>query len=240
MDSESTLIEMLNCRRYTKSLHIPLNFIDIVWSSFDEYLKYLGTFNRKRKKGVRREVNKNRREGTVVEQLCVCDEHVERLHQLLDMNSYKHNGRRFSFSRSFFLELQSNLGDNVTFYVSWKAGILTGVSVCLRRNGMIHLPMIGVDHARTGNDYTYFCLGYYKPMMDAVLNGTTRFYAGRGMYATKARRGFRRANLYIYYRDSTRTKNMVTKPWLALLSEWNRGKVRRLTGKNRQRKALRL
>ncbi|MBW2173008.1 MAG: N-acetyltransferase [Deltaproteobacteria bacterium] len=99
-----------------------MNFIDISWSSFDEYLKYLGTLSSNRKKTVRREINRNRREGTVVKQLRVSDEHEDRLHQLLDMNSYKHNGRPFSFSRSFFLELQSNLGNDAVFYASWKAG----------------------------------------------------------------------------------------------------------------------
>ncbi|MBW1858587.1 MAG: GNAT family N-acetyltransferase, partial [Deltaproteobacteria bacterium] len=217
-----------------KSVHIPVNFIDISWSSFDEYLKYLGTLSSNRKKTVRREINRNRREGTVVKQLRVSDEHEDRLHQLLDMNSYKHNGRPFSFSRSFFLELQSNLGNDAVFYASWKAGVLTGISVVFRRNGIIHLPMIGVDHVQAGNDYTYFYLGFYKPMMDAVLNRTTRFYAGRGMYETKDRRGFQTANLYIYYRASSKTTNMAIKPWFVLLSGWNQLKMRGLKRRSTQ------
>ncbi|MBW1741952.1 MAG: GNAT family N-acetyltransferase, partial [Deltaproteobacteria bacterium] len=232
MDRESALIEMLNRRGYNKSVHIPLNFIDMGWTSFDEYLTFLGNLSSNSKKTVRREINRNRREGTVVEPLRIRDKHEERLHQLLDMNCYKHNGRPFSFSKSFLHELQSNLGEDVVFYVSWKGGVLTGTSVVFKRNGMIHLPMIGVDHAMTGDDYTYFYLGFYKPMMDAVSNGTKRFYAGRGMYETKARRGFRTANLYIYYRASTKTMNMAIKPWFALLSEWNQLKIRGLTRTN--------
>lgn len=234
MDSEPALIEMLNRRGYNKSVHIPLNYIDMGWSSFDEYLTFLGDLSSNSKKTVRREINRNRREGTVVGPLRVCDEHEERLHQLLDMNSYKHNDRPFSFSKSFLREIQSNLGNDVVFYVSWKGGVLTGISVVFRRNEMIHLPMIGVDHAKTGDDYTYFYLGFYKPMMDAVLEGTTRFYAGRGMYETKARRGFQTANLYIYYRASSKVTNMAIKPWFAMLSKWNQLKVRGLTGTNRQ------
>jgi predicted N-acyltransferase len=232
MDRESGLIKELNRRGYNKSDHIPLSYIDIGWSSFDEYLKYLGNLSSNSKKTVRREINRNRREGTVVERLQDCDEWEERLHQLLDMNSLKHNGRPFNFSKSFFRESQHNLGDDVIFYVSWKKGVLTGVSAVFRRNRMIHLPMIGVDHDKTGDDYTYFYLGFYKPMMDAVLDGTMRFYAGRGLYETKARRGFQTANLYIYYRASTKAMNIAIKPWLALLSEWNRLKRRRLRRTN--------
>jgi len=68
--------------------------------------------------------------------------------------------------------------------------------------------------------------------MDAVLEGTTRFYAGRGLYEAKARRGFQTANLYIYYRASTKTMNMAIRPWLVLLSEWNRLKRRGLKRTN--------
>ena len=232
MDGESALIGMLHRRGYNKSVHIPLTYIDVGWSSFDEYLTYLGNLSNNSRKTVRREINRNRRRGTVVERLRDCDECEERLYQLLDMNSYKHNARPFSFSKSFFREIRRNLGDDVVFYVSWKKGVLTGVSVVFKRNKMIHLPMIGVDHDETGDDYTFFYLGFYKPMMDAVLDGTKRFYAGRGLYKTKARRGFQTANLYIYYRASTRTMNMAIKPWLVLLSEWNRFKIRGLKRKD--------
>jgi predicted N-acyltransferase len=226
MDSESPLIEMLNEREYNKSVHIPLNYIDINWSSFEGYLTYLGDLSSNSRKNVRREINRNRREGTVVERLRDCDKSEERLHQLLDMNSYKHNGRPFNFSKSFFRESRHNLGDDVVFYVSWKKGVLTGVSVVFRRNKMIHLPMIGVDHDKTGNDYTYFYLGFYRPMMDAVLDGTTRFYAGRGLYETKARRGFQTANLYIYCKVPGSMKNKALKLWFFVLSAWNQLKVR--------------
>ena len=232
MDSEPALIKMLHRRGYNKSVHIPLTYIDVGWSSFDEYLTYLGKLSSNSRKTVKREINRNRREGTVIERLRDCDECEERLHQLLDMNSYKYNGRPFNFSKGFFRESRHNLGDHVAFYVSWKRGVLTGVSVVFKRNRMIHLPMIGVDHDETGDDYTYFYLGFYKPMMDAVLDGTKRFYAGRGLYKTKARRGFQTANLYIYYRASTRTMNMAIKPWLVLLSEWNRFKIRGLKRKD--------
>ena len=231
MDGESALIGMLHRRGYNKSVHIPLTYIDVGWSSFDEYLTYLGNLSNNSRKTVRREINRNRRRGTVVERLRDCDECEERLYQLLDMNSYKHNARPFSFSKSFFREIRRNLGDDVVFYVSWKKGVLTGVSVVFKRNKMIHLPMIGVDHHKTGNDYTYFFLGFYRPMMDAVLDGTTRFYAGRGLYEAKARRGFRTANLYIYYKIPDTVKNMALGLWFFVLSAWNQLKVRKETGR---------
>ncbi len=226
MDHESELIEMLNSRGYNKSVHIPLNFMDVRWSSFDGYLRYVGGMSKKAKKSVRNEINRNRKEGTVIKELDVPDEYEERLYELLNIHSYKRNGRPFGFSRDFFHELKSNLGHDVVFYVSWKASLLTGVSVDLWRNGTLHGLMIGVDSSLPRNDYTYFNLAYYRQIMDAVLKQTRRLYYGRGAYEAKARRGFKTANLYIYYKTFSKTKNMIPKPWFVLLSTWNRYKLR--------------
>ncbi|MBW2173574.1 MAG: GNAT family N-acetyltransferase [Deltaproteobacteria bacterium] len=225
MEHESELIGMLNSRGYNKSVHIPLNFMEVRWSSFDGYLKYLRGVSKKAKKTVRNEINRNRKEGTAIKKLEEPEQYEERLHELLNMNYYKHNRRPFSFSRDFFRELKSNLGNDVVFYVSWKAGVLTGVSVDLLRNGTIHMLAIGVDQAIGGRDYTYFNLGYYSQMMDAALSDTRRIYAGRGAYETKAIRGFKTANLYIYYKTSGKAKNVALKLWFAVLSAWNRYKL---------------
>ena len=236
MDHESELIEMLNSRGYNKSVHIPLNFMDVRWSSFDGYLRYVGGMSRKAKKNVRNEINRNRKEGTVIKELHALGEHEERLYQLLNIHSYKHNARPFGFSRDFFHELKSNLGHDVVFYVSWKEGVLTGVSVDLWRNGTLHGLMIGVDPSLPRNDYTYFNLAYYRQIMDAVLKQTKRLYYGRGAYEAKARRGFNTVNLYIYYKTFSKTKNVIPKPWFVLLSIWNRCKLRGpLKGRRKRR-----
>ena len=238
MDHESELVGILRSRGFNKCEHIPLTFMDIKWSSFDGYLKSLGGISKKDKKNVRNEINRNRREGTVIKELEAPDKYEERLSELLNAHSYRLNGRSFGFSKDFFRELKWNLGDDVTFYVSKKAGVLTGVSVDLWWNRTLHGLMVGVDPELPRNDYTYFNLAYYRQIMDAVLKQTKRFYNGRGVYEAKAKRGFKTANLYIYYKTFGKTKNIIIKPWFVLLSTWNRLKLRGPLKVSRKRRAV--
>ncbi len=226
MEHESELVEMLSGRGYNKSVHIPLNIMDVKWSSFGGYLRYLGGMSKRARKNVRNEMNRNRRGGVVIKELQVPGQYEERLSELLNTHSYRLNGRPFGFSKDFFSELKSNLGSDASVYVSLKTGLLTGVSVDLWRNGTLHGLMVGVDPNLSGNDFTYFNLAYYKQIMDAILKQTKRFYYGRGVYEAKIRRGFKTTDLYIYYKMSGKTRNIISKLWFVLLSAWNRYKLR--------------
>ena len=226
MNHESELMEMLSGRRYNKSVHIPLNFMDVKWSSFDGYLRYLGGISASARKNVRNEINRNRKGGTVVKELQETGPCNERLSELLNTHSFKLNGRPFGFSKDFFCELKSNLGSDASVYVSLKAGILTGVSVDLWWNGTLHGLVVGVDPNLSENDFTYFNLAYYRQIMDAIQKQTKRLYYGRGAYEAKIRRGFKTTDLHIYYKMSGKTRNIIIKLWFVLLSTWNRYRLR--------------
>ena len=62
------------------------------------------------------------------------------------------------------------------------------------------VPIEGVDHGMSGNDFTYFNINYYRPIMDAISSGKTRMNYGRGMYELKRRRGCKVKNICFYYK----------------------------------------
>jgi predicted N-acyltransferase len=235
-DDESELIELLANRGYAKSLHVPSTYLDIEWRSFKEYRNALKKkVSRKIDKAIRWEMNRNRKEGVVIKALKYPDRLESLLYELLNKHYYRHNRRPFMFRRGFLKSLKQALGEDVVFYVAFKNGVIAGVCILLKRNKVGYISMVGVDHKMAGNDYTYFNIAYYKPIIDAISDQTTRLYYDRGVEELKARRGCVAKNLYIYYKSFNPLKNVAVRRWFAVLSAWNRFKM-----PERVRKRLRL
>lgn len=232
MDDERDLMQLLDRRGYNKSVHIPLTYLDIEWDSFGEYRTSLKKVSRNTVKSIRREMNKNKNEGVSIEMLENPEAHHDCLYALLNNAYYKHNRKPFMYDRSFFGKLKETLGENALFYISRKGGAITGVCILLRTDEVGYIPMIGVNHEKAGNDFTYFNISFYRPITDAISNKLKRLYFGRGMYELKARRGCRTKNLYLYHKSFNSLKHLAVKPWFAILSAWNRHKLPRRVQKN--------
>ena len=69
MNHESDLINLLDHRGYNKTDLLPLNYLDIEWSTFSGYLNYLKCISKKASKMVRNEINRNRNEKVCIENL---------------------------------------------------------------------------------------------------------------------------------------------------------------------------
>jgi predicted N-acyltransferase len=225
MDHEISLIRSLSERGYSKAETFPLCYLDVEWSSFDEYLASLKQMSKASAKMVRNEINKNRKEGVVIQLLEKVDGFQDRLYELVNMNYLRHNRRPFPFRKEYFKALKDNLGSNAVVYTATKNHELVGACVMLRRNESCHISFIGVDHESAGNDFTYFNLAYYRPIEDAISDRIERIYFGQTQYALKTRRGCKLNNTYTFYRPYRRVSQIVVKPWFFLISAWYRKKV---------------
>jgi predicted N-acyltransferase len=226
-EEDLELASVLHRRGYSYSLDVPMTLLDICWSSFKEYEKHLDSVSRHARKSVRTQINRNRKSGTTVSILENVGEDAERLHELMTMNYRKYWNLPFCFSRDFFSELKRNLGRNAVLHVSRKAGFITGVSMELRYNRMLHIPLVGIDHEKCGNDMTYFLLTYYAPIAEAISAGMTRLYFGPGHYLMKMRLGCRTANLFNWHKSHRPIAHHAARLWFAILSSWIRYKLPR-------------
>ncbi|MBI3595924.1 MAG: GNAT family N-acetyltransferase [Nitrospirae bacterium] len=225
MDHEISLIRSLSQRGYSKAVTFPLSFLDVEWSSFNDYLTGLKRISLNSAKIIRREINKNRNEGVVIEQLEKVDGCQDRIYELVNRNYWSHNGRPFPFRKEYFKALKENLGSDAVIYVATKKNELIGVCVLLRRKESYYLPVIGIDHESAGNDFTYFNLAYYQPIRDAISDRIKRIYYGQALYALKTRRGCKMSNTYTFYRPYQSVFQIAVKPWFLLLSVWYRKKA---------------
>jgi len=223
-EEDLDLAAVLHRRGYGRSRHVPMTFLDLCWSSFDEYTKHLNLHTRN---NLRSQIKRNRKGGTIVSTLEDVGEHAERLHELMTMNYRKHLNLPFCFSKDFFSELKRNLEGNALLHISRKAGDITGVAVECRYNRVSHGLLLGIDHEKCGNDMTYFNLGYYSPIAEAISAGITRFYFGPGHYLMKMRLGCRTTDLFIWHKSHRLISHQIVKLWFTILSNWNRYKLPR-------------
>jgi predicted N-acyltransferase len=216
---------VLRRRGYIRSRHVPTTFLDICWSSFKEYEKYLDNVSHHARKNLRNQGNRNRKSGTTISILENIAEERIRLHELIAMNYRKYWDFPFCFNQDFFSELKQNLGRNAVLHISRKADFITGVATELRHNGTSTVPLVGIDHEMCGNDMTYFVLTSYTPIAEAISSGIRRLYFGQGHYLNKMRLGFRTATLFNWHKSHRPITHPITKLWFAVLSNWNKFKL---------------
>jgi predicted N-acyltransferase len=226
-EEDLELDTVLRQRGYSRSHHVPTTFLDLCWSSFAEYTKYLDDVSPNARKDLKWKINKNRKSGTTISVLENVSENAERLHELLTLNYRKYWNLPFCFSKNFFSELKRNLGQNALLHVSRKAGSITGVLMELRHNGTSYVPLVGIDHEKCGNDMTYFVLTYYTPIEKAISAGMTRLSFGPGHYLMKMRLGCRTTDLFIWHKGHRLITHQMARLWFAILSSWNMYKLPR-------------
>ena len=231
MNYEVELIRSLVKRGYHRTTSIPIHYLDVNWSTFSGYLKHLENVSPNSAKTIKREINKNKKEGVTYEELSSVNGYADRLYELVNKNYRKHNQIPFPFKKEFFRCLKNNLGNDAVITVARKAGNVTAVHVLLRRNQTAYNPMVGVDHEISGNDFTYFNIAYYKPIMDAIVDGSRRLYFGNLMYDVKRRRGCSLLRNHFYYKSTSQFRNAALTPWFRLHEVWWKRKVQQSVGR---------
>jgi predicted N-acyltransferase len=217
---EAQLDGLLQNSGYQKVLDMPLCYLDIQWNSFNDYRAHIKSVSKNNWKSIKREMNKNKKEGVLIQQLETVDTYEDRLHELVNINIDAHNRLPFMFSKAFYKRLKENLGNDATIYVAVKGGCITGVSISISKDGMMSVPIAGVDHGMSGNDFTYFNITYYRPIMDAISSGQTRMNYGRGMYELKRRMGCKMENIFFYYKPYNFREKLMAKSLFPLRGMW--------------------
>lgn len=210
MAEEQELLEMLNNRGFSKTVNFPLNYLEIRWKNPAGYRKSLA------KRRLVKEINRNRKAGVEISQLDSVELYKDRLHELLDENYQKYNGKPLPVRKDFFSLCKEYLGSEANVYVAEKRGQIVGTIIMFHRNAVAYMTDVGVDHRATGNDFTYFNLTYYRPVSDAIGMNINRIYYGTMMYQMKARRGCTTTETYLYHRPRHRLFRLLLVPLFAV------------------------
>jgi len=212
-DTEQLLAEQ-GCHR---TVQPPVAYLPIRWDSFRGYLESLRSMSRNSASTVRREINANRRAGVVIRSLDSPEvgTHARELQSLGERHHGRLNASPYPYREEFLPTARALLGDDLVVYGAFKAGALVGFSVLVRRGATGTVSLVGVDHDRTRNDFTYFNLTYYRPIEDAIASGIGQLYFGSAKYLLKMRRGCRITPVHFYYRGRTPLRHRALAPWFA-------------------------
>ncbi len=222
---ERQLLGFLRRQGFLETSAFPLAYLDIHWSDFDSYLESLRRINKKQPANCKKEIRRNREAGVIIEELSEVGEERERLFDLLNENTRRHNGVPLMFKSGFLGRLKENLGSAAALYVARKNGTAIGASLMLQGSSLAFKNLIGVDNQRSAGDYTYFTIGYYRPIADAIARGIQRIYFGTAQYQSKAWRGCAFMEAAILYRHRFWLVNQLIRPWFLVHRVWIRRKI---------------
>lgn len=228
MDHEEELIALLKERGYVKTMDYPLVTFDIRWGSFEEYKNALKKTDKKIVKNITHEINRNKREGVVIKQIEKVGEDEDQLFQLLKKHSDRLSKTPFPFKDNFLSILKNNLGDQLRIYVSKKKGDITGISLLFIKNRNAHISMVGIDHEKAGNDFTYFVLSYYRPIQECIEAKTKKLFCGNTNYKLKIKRGGKLENSYLFYKPLNPVRNVAARLWFPVHCFWSTKKQQKL------------
>jgi predicted N-acyltransferase len=222
MEHEVDMIRLLKERGYYRTISFPLNYIDINFSTFQEYKSYVSRRHPSMKKTIPREINKNRKAGVRIRKIQNINGIQQRLFHLLLMNNEKYNKKNFSFKPDFFSLAKENFGDDAIIYAAEKESEIIGVCVELRNGSESYISSIGIDHNFSKDDFTYFNIMYYEPIINAISSGVKRIFYSNALYELKSRRGCIVADTYCFYKTykNSMGSKLKLKIWFPLHNRW--------------------
>ncbi len=220
--NEHQLMEQLTVKRFLRVKDLPQSVLDIDWRDFTGYLTFLKRCGRNIRKNVKKEMNRAKRLGVEIRPVKDPAAVSHRLHELLNSNCIRHNNVPFMFDRNFFSTLKEKMGKNAVIYGAYRDKDLNGVCIQLKSSTEGYLTLVGVDHAASGNDSSYFNLFFYVPIATAISTGLERLHYGRHMYAMKRKRGCRFTDTYFFYKPKNRFFGFLAAIWFKGLGWWNK------------------
>lgn len=218
-DHESRLLNVLEKKGYCKTKGTPYTYMDIMWSSFQDYKKFIWKKYPQIRKSIPREINKNKKSGVIIQELQNINGYHQKLFKLLRMNYRKHNSGIFPLKTNYVRQIKENFGNNAVIYAAIKQGDIIGVNIELRKGTEAVISNVGIDHELSQNDLTYFNIVFYEPIRNAMSCGLTRLYGGNGLYKTKAKRGYKVSETYLFYKSKYKIYNFIIRFWF-LFHHW--------------------
>ena len=218
--NQKALMNSLRKRGYYVTNDLPSNFIDVKWSSFEGYKKYLSEKRPYMNKSIRHELNRNRKSGVVIKEEQITAKNEKRLFELLKMNHFKHNVSKFPLKENYFKKIKEIFGKNAIIYIAEKDGTIIGVSTILKKGKEAFFSSVGIDHERSKKDFTFFNIGYYEPIRQMIQYNIKRIYFGRGLYNTKIKRGCIAEDMFIFYKTQNKFSAPFVKMWFYFHKKW--------------------
>ena len=198
--TDALLIDILRDAGYLSSRYLPLAELAIDWGSFDDYVATLKKQHKNVAKDIRRERNRCRSAGILLEEPTELADRDGIYVQLANQTYGKHGDLAFPFNAGFFSALKNELGEDLLVCEAQKDGKTLGFVTMISDGRSAWAGSYGLDYSDSASAFVYFNLVLQWPVRKAIELGLERLVLGRGHYELKLRRGCRLSDTYFFHK----------------------------------------
>jgi predicted N-acyltransferase len=226
IEEEPWLRSALRRRGYLQTHTLPIAQLEVEWSDFEGYLRFLRQSSKNAASSARRERNRNQGTGTLIRQIACTPADAEELHRFVAAHYRHKNGRDPVIGPQFLQQLQQRLGRDLLVFEAVRDGVRTAMLGVLRSDTVGWVAWIGVAQRERPNDFTYANLAFYSLVEAAHSLGIRTLLYGNSALQAKQRRGCRVLASHLCYRPHSVTSRLLARPYMALHRSWYRRKFR--------------
>jgi len=208
LQEDTLLLDALKGRGFTRVESFPSVLVDLGFSSFEDYLKNLGSSTRKNlNKKLRLAYSKGNIEVKMVQDVRSQIDQVFKLYE----NTYHNGSTKFErLTKKFFLQVSDDLREQVRFFLYYVDGSLAAFNLCFVYKDLLIDKFIGFNYDISNRYHLYFVSWAYNVKW-CIENSLRYYHPGQTDYEPKIRLGGKIIPLYAYLKHKNIIFNMLLK-----------------------------
>jgi predicted N-acyltransferase len=211
-------LDVLKSKRFTKVESFPTVLLDLNFSSFEGYLKSLGSSTRK---NLNKKIKQAYARGNI--EVKVVQEAGSQIDQIIKLyeNTYHSGSTKFErLNRKFFLQVSEDLREHTRFFLYYVDGALAAFNLCFVYRDLLIDKFIGFNYD-ISNRYNLYFVSWAYNIKWCIDNSLRYYHPGQTDYEPKIRLGGKIIPLYAYLRHKNIFFNLLLKLLAVLLKPDN-------------------
>lgn len=199
--------------------------LQVAWSDFEGYLRFLRHRSRNAAKTVRSEHKRNARSGTCIRPLPATAP-LGPVYDLARDHHWRKNRADLLEGPGFLAQLKQDIGEDLLCFAAEREGERTASVAVVRFGKVGWVTWLGFANDDRPNDFTYSNLAYYHLAANAAQLGLTTLLYGNSVLKAKQMRGCEIQVNRLYWRPRNALAKTLYRPYLRLHRAWYRRKMR--------------
>ena len=218
LKQDTLFLDALMQRGYSRVESFPNVFLELNFTSFEDYLKSLGSSTRKNLNKKLKQANiRGKIEVKVVEDI---ESQIDQIFKLYE-NTYHGGETKFErLTKKFFLQVAHDLNSHTRFFLYYVDDRLAAFNLCFVYDNLLIDKFIGFDYD-ISNRYNLYFVSWAHNIKWCLDNSLRYYHPGQTDYEPKVRLGGKLITLYAYLKHKNMFFNFFLKLLIALFKPDN-------------------
>lgn len=218
LKQDTVSLDVLTQKGYSKAESFPSVGLEVNFSSFEDYLKSLGSSTRKNlNKKLKQAYDKGKIEVKVVNDV---KDQIDQVFKLYE-NTYYGGSTKFErLTKKFFLEVAQDLYPHTRFFLYYVDDRLAAFNLCFVYGSLLIDKFIGFDYD-ISNRYNLYFVSWAYNVQWCIDNSLYYYHPGQSDYEPKIRLGGKLIKLFAYLKHRNVFFNLLLKLFIFLLKPDN-------------------